>query len=281
MSNALKTTVLLASLTALLLVVGQLVGGMMGLSIAIALSVLINVGMYFASDRIALSMYHAKPADEHADKELISIVRELSEKARLPMPKVYVIPTMTPNAFATGRDPKHASVAATKGIMELLDRNELRGVIAHELSHVKHRDILIATVAATLAGIIGYVATMARWAAIFGGFGGGRDGENILSLLVLAVLTPILAVIIQLAISRSREFAADAGGAKLIGHGEYLARALEKLEGANRRHPFRFGPEAGASLFIVNPFSGRAFVKLFSTHPSTEERVKRLRSMYG
>lgn len=276
-----KTGVLLVGLTALLLFVGNLVGGPTGLTIAIIFSVLINFGMYFWSDKLALAMYKAKPADPQHDKELIEIVKELSQKANLPMPKVYIIPTMTPNAFATGRNPKHASVAATKGIMELLTKHELKGVIAHELAHIKHRDILIATIAATIAGVISYIAVMARWAAIFGGMGGDRDGNNIVSLLVLAILTPLLALIIQMAISRSREFAADAGGAKLVGHGEHLARALEKLDGANKRHPLRFGSEAGASLFIVNPFSGRSFIKLFSTHPSTQERVKKLRTFYG
>ncbi|MBD3209105.1 zinc metalloprotease HtpX, partial [Candidatus Woesearchaeota archaeon] len=278
MSNALKTAVLLAALTGVLLLVGQLVGGVRGLTIAIIFSVLINFVMYYSSDRIALAMYRAHPADEHKDRELFQTVRELAQRADLPMPKVYIIPSQTPNAFATGRNPQHASVAVTQGIQGLLSKHELKGVIAHELAHVKHRDILIATVAATIAGIISYVAMMARWAAIFGGFG-GRDGDNnIVSLLVLAVLTPILAVIIQLAISRSREFAADAGGAKIMGHGEYLANALQKLEAANKRHPLRFGTESGASLFIVNPFAGRAFIKLFSTHPPVKERVKRLRT---
>mgnify|MGYP006288025123 CR=1 FL=1 len=281
MSYVFKTTLLLAVLTGILLGVGYLAGGTGGLTIAIVLSVLMNFGMYFWSDKIALKMYRAKPADPKQHKELISIVKELSQKAGMPTPSVYVVPSQTPNAFATGRGPSKASVAATEGILQLLSKNELKGVIAHELSHVKHRDVLIATVAATIAGIISYVAFMARWAAIFGGFGGDGDGENILSLLVLAILTPLLATIIQLAISGSREYAADAGGAKLVGHGEYLARALEKLEGMNKRKPMRASTEAGASLFIVNPFSRQGLTNLFSTHPPVKERIKRLRTMYG
>ncbi|MBW2982943.1 zinc metalloprotease HtpX [Candidatus Woesearchaeota archaeon] len=281
MSYAFKTALLLAVLTGILLGVGYLVGGASGLTIAIVLSVLMNFGMYLWSDKIALKMYRAQKADPKKHKELISIVRELSQKADIPMPSVYVVPSQTPNAFATGRGPKKASVAATEGILHLLSKHELKGVIAHELAHVKHRDVLIATVAATIAGIISYVAFMARWAAIFGGMGGDGDGENILSLLVLAILTPLLATIIQLAISRSREYAADAGGASIVGHGEYLARALEKLEGANKRRPMRASTEAGASMFIVNPFSRQGLTRLFSTHPPVQERVKRLRTMYG
>lgn len=281
MSYAFKTALLLAVLTGILLGVGYLVGGVGGLTIAIVLSVLMNFGMYLWSDKIALKMYRAQKADPKKHKQLIDIVRELSQKADIPMPAVYVVPSQTPNAFATGRGPKKASVAATEGILHLLSKHELKGVIAHELAHVKNRDVLIATVAATIAGIISYVAFMARWAAIFGGFGGDGDGENILSLLVLAILTPLLATIIQLAISRSREYAADAGGARIVGHGEYLARALEKLEGANKRRPMRASTEAGASLFIVNPFSRQGLTQLFSTHPPVKERVKRLRTMYG
>lgn len=280
MSSAFKTTILLAALTGLLLLVGGLIGGKTGLTVAIIVSVAINFALFFWSDKLALMMYSAKKADPARDKHLIAMVKELSERAALPMPAVYIIESPNPNAFATGRSPSHATVAVTTGIQSLLSEKELKGVIAHELAHIKHRDILIATVAATIAGVISYIAAMARWAAIFGGFDREGDGENIVSLLVLAILTPLLAVIIQLAISRSREYAADAGSAKIMGNGEYLAQALEKLEKGNKASPMRFGTEAGASLFIVNPFSGRSFIRLFSTHPSTEERIKRLRAMY-
>jgi heat shock protein HtpX len=272
MNPALKTTFLLALLTGILLGVGYLIGGNIGLTIALVLSLVMNFGSWFWSDKIALAMYKAKPS---TNKELNEIVRNLSHKAGLPMPKVYIIPTSTPNAFATGRDPKHASVAATEGLLGLLDKKELEGVIAHELAHIKNRDILIATVAATIAGTIGYIATMAQWTAIFGG---DEEGNNIFTVLILAILAPIIAMIIQLAISRSREYKADDGGKHIIGNGESLARALEKLESANKHNPMKIGSEAGASLFIVNPFSGKALTNLFSTHPSTKERVARLRA---
>jgi len=281
MNNTFKTALLLGTLTGLLLITGQLIGGAQGLTIAIIFSLLMNIGSWYWSDKIVLAMYRARPADKHHHKELLSIVRELATKAGLPQPRVYIIPSTTPNAFATGRNPKHASIAVTEGLLDILTREELKGVIAHELSHVKHRDILIATIAATIAGVISYVAMMARWAAIFGGFGGNdrEEGHNILSLLVLAVIAPLLAVIIQLAISRSREYAADAGAAKIVGSGEGLARALIKLEHVNNHHPLRLGSETTASLFIVNPFKGRALANLFSTHPPTSERVKRLRRL--
>jgi heat shock protein HtpX len=194
------------------------------------------------------------------------------------MPRLYIIPTEAPNAFATGRNPKHAAVAATQGILKVLSKQELRGVLAHELAHVKNRDILITTIAATIAGVIGYLASMAQWAAIFGGFGGNRDDNNsLLGLLMLAILTPIIATIIQLAISRSREFLADARGASFIKDGHSLAEALEKLERSHKR--IGFGSETTSSLFIVNPFKGQALWQLFSTHPPTHERIKRLRAM--
>jgi heat shock protein HtpX len=226
-------------------------------------------------------MYRAKEAKESQYPELHQMVREVAQLAKIPKPKVYIIPTPNPNAFATGRNPKNAVVACTEGILKLLHRDELKGVLAHEIAHIKNRDILIQTIAATIAGVISYVAMMARWAAIFGGFGGDRDsgGENILSFLVLAILAPIIALIIQLAISRSREYLADETGARTIHNPLALAAALEKLDKGVRNNPLRFGSQTTSSLFIVNPFSARGLATLFSTHPPMHERVKRLRKM--
>ncbi|MBT4114628.1 M48 family metalloprotease, partial [Candidatus Woesearchaeota archaeon] len=206
---------------------------------------------------------------------LHQMVAEVARKAKLPKPRVYVVPSPAANAFATGRNPKHAVVAVTQGIMELLSERELKGVIAHELAHVKNRDILIGSIAATIAGAISVIAFMARWGAIFGGFG-RRDGGNVLELLALAIVTPIIAMIIQLAISRSREFMADEDGAKFIGDGKPLASALKKLEAQAKHRPMRFGSRGSAHMMIVNPLSSGAFVKMFSTHPAVEDRVKRL-----
>jgi len=277
MMNQLKTTILLGLLTAILLWVGQLVGGMSGLAIAIVIVGIMNFGMYFWSDKIVLRTYRAKPAPK--DSELYKIVREVSQLAGLPMPKVYIIPSEQPNAFATGRNPEHAAVAATQGIMKILSRDELKGVMAHEMSHVKNRDTLIQTVAGSIAGVIGFVATMARWSAIFGGFGRDNDSGNLIELLVLAIVTPIIATIVQLAISRSREYLADETAAKMINSPLSLASALEKLEATSRRIPMRFGSPATENLFIVNPFSGRSFMALLSTHPPMKKRIQKLRSM--
>jgi len=279
--NQLKTTVLLACLTALLLFVGSLFGGKMGLIIGLAFAVIMNFGAYFFSDKIVLAMYHARPASQKEAPDLYKIVKEITHLASLPMPKLYIIPTETPNAFATGRSPTHAAVACTEGILKLLTKDELRGVLAHEVSHIKNRDILVQTVAATIAGVISYIATIAQWAAIFGGFG-GRDNErggNLISLLVLAILTPIIAMIIQLAISRSREYLADETGAKTIKDPHALASALAKLEQGIKHNPMRFGNPTTASLFIVNPFSARGLTGLFSTHPPMEKRIARLKEM--
>lgn len=282
MINQIKTVLLLGCLTGLMLGVGALVGGMSGLTIAIIIAVTINFITYFFSDKIVLAMYKAKPAKEKEYPELYKIVREVSQLANIPLPKVYVLPSMTPNAFATGRNPKNAAVACTQGIMHLLSSTELKGVIAHEMAHIKNRDILIATIAATIAGIISYVAMMAKWAAIFGGFG-GRDegGQNILSLLVLAILAPLIAVIIQLAISRSREYLADETGARFIHNPVALAHALEKLDKGIKHVPMKGGNPTTASLFILNPFKVRGITKLFSTHPPLNERIKRLKNMHG
>lgn len=279
-ANGLKTALLLSSLTALLLFIGNLIGGARGLTIAIVISLIFNLISYFAGDKIALRTYRAKLADKQKYHALYTSIEHLAKKASIPMPKVYIIPSQNPNAFATGRNPKNASVAVTEGILHLLNHHELEGVLAHELSHIKHRDILTGTIAATIAGIISYVASMARWAAIFGGFGGNNDngGDNIISLLVLAILAPILALIIQLAISRSREFAADKRAATLQGTGKHLASALEKISAMSQRNPMRFGSKSSASLFISNPFPRMAFGNLFSTHPSTRDRVEKLKS---
>ncbi len=279
--NWMKTALLLGLLSGLLLFVGQLVGGVGGLTVALVFALVMNIGSYFFSHQLVLWMYQAKPADPKKHKFLFDTVAEICKKMNLPMPKVYIIPSTSCNAFATGRNPEHAVVACTEGILKILTKDELKGVLAHECSHVKNRDILIATIAATIAAVISYAAAMARWAAIFGGFG-NRDrqgGSNILEFLVLAIITPILAVIIQLAISRSREYLADHSGAKCLGNGESLARALEKLEAHNKVDPLRFGNRSTASLFITNPFKADAFLTLFSTHPSTKARVERLRGM--
>ena len=278
--NQLKTVVLLGLLTGLLLWVGQLVGGASGLTIAFAFAIIMNLGAYWFSDKLVLKMYRAKEVKESEQPKLYHIVQEVSQQANIPMPKVYIIPSDNANAFATGRNPKHAAVAATQGILNLLSEDELKGVIAHEIAHVRNRDILISSVAATIAGVISYVAFMARFAAIFGGFGGrGRDGGNIVSLLVLAIVTPLVATIIQLAISRSREFLADETGAKIIRNPFGLASALEKLENNAKQHPMRFGNPSTAHLFIANPFRARGLIRFFTTHPPMHERIKRLKNM--
>ncbi|MFH1849339.1 MAG: zinc metalloprotease HtpX [archaeon] len=279
MMNQLKTVILLAALTGLLLFVGQLVGGPQGLVIGLVFAMVMNFGSYWFSDKIVLMMYRAKEVKESEQPELHAIVREVVHLANIPMPKVYIIPDESPNAFATGRNPNNAAVACTRGILDLLSRDELKGVIAHEISHIKNRDILIATIAATIAGVISYVAFFARWGAMFGGFGRDREGSNMFELLALAILTPLLATIIQLAISRSREYLADESAAKTLHSGQGLASALEKLQAGISHNPFRWGNRAAASLFIANPFRGGSFLNLFSTHPPMKERIKRLRDM--
>ncbi|MBN1544586.1 zinc metalloprotease HtpX [Candidatus Woesearchaeota archaeon] len=280
-ANQFKTLVLLLALTVVLLLVGQLVGGMQGLTIAFIIVLLMNGLSYFFSHKLVLFMYRAKEAKESQHPDLFRTVREVAKLANIPVPKVYIIPSDSPNAFATGRNPKNAVVACTEGIMRLLDKDELKGVIAHEVAHIKNRDILIQTIAATIAGVISYVAMMARWAAIFGGFGGNRDSDSggILGWLVLAILAPIIALIIQLAISRSREYLADETGAKTTHDPLALASALEKLERGVRSNPLRFGNPTTSSLFITNPFSAKGLTSLFSTHPPMDERIKRLRKM--
>ncbi len=281
MSNIFKTGLLLAVLTAMLVLLGGAIGGQQGMMIAFFLALAMNFVSYWFSDKIVLAAYGARPIDEAAAPRLYAIVHRLATRADIPMPRVYLIPSETPNAFATGRNPQHAVVAVTEGIMRILDEEELEGVLAHELSHVKNRDVLIATVAATLAGAITYLAHMAQWAAIFGGR--SRDdeegGSNPIAMILLAVLAPIAAMLVQMAVSRSREFQADATGARVAGRPWGLAKALEKLQMANQAMPMANATPATAHLFIVNPLSGQTLMRLFSTHPPLEERIARLRAM--
>lgn len=277
MEPRIKTVLLLGVLTGILLLIGRVVAGTQGMTVALLFAILMNFATYFWSDKIVLFMYRAIPADETKYAKLYKMVKEIAEKSEIPMPKIYIIPDKNANAFATGRNPEHAAVACTEGIMELLNDKQLKGVIAHELSHVKNRDILIATIAATIAGAISYIASMARWAMIFSR--NDNDNAGFLEIIVLTILTPIIALIIQLAISRQREYLADATGARTIREAEGLASALETLESANKKQSMKLGSVATSSLFIVNPFSGRAFITLFSTHPPVKERVRRLRTM--
>jgi len=274
--NGIRTTLLLASLTGLMLLIGGALGGRGGMAIALLLSLVMNMGTYWYSDKIVLKMYKAKEVTPTEAPELYGIVRGLVDRANMPMPKVYIIDTPMPNAFATGRNPSHAAVAATTGIMRILDRNELEAVMAHELSHVRNRDTLISSVAATIAGVITFVANMAQWSLIFGG--NDDDGGNIVGVIAMAILAPIAAMVIQMAISRSREFGADAGGAELSGRPMALASALSKLEGAAGRVQADVNPST-AHMFIVNPLKGKKLASLFSTHPSTQERIARLSAM--
>jgi heat shock protein HtpX len=280
MSNVFKTGLLLAALTAMLVLIGGAIGGQQGMIVAFFVALAMNFFSYWFSDKMVLAMYGAKPIEESQAPALYAIVRRLTTRAQIPMPRVYLIPSDTPNAFATGRNPQHAAVAVTEGIMRILDQDELEGVLAHELSHVKNRDVLISTIAATLAGAITYLAHMAQWAAMFGG--GRRDdeegGSNPIAMIAMAVIAPIAAMLVQLAVSRAREYQADATGARLAGRTWGLSKALEKLQMAQQVAPMDANP-ATAHLFIVNPLSGQAFMNLFSTHPPLEERIARLRAM--
>jgi heat shock protein HtpX len=280
MSNIFKTGLLLAVLTAMLVLIGGAVGGRQGMIVAFFFAVVMNFVSYWFSDKIVLSMYQAQPVDEASAPRLDSIVRRLATRAGVPMPRIYVIPNDSANAFATGRDPEHAVVAVTDGIMRILDDDELEGVLAHELSHVRNRDVLISTIAATLAGAITYLAHMAQWAAMFGGRGSNDDEGrlNPLAAILMAVLAPIAAMLVQMAVSRSREYQADATGAQIAGKTWGLAKALEKLQVAQQVVPMNANP-ATAHLFIVNPLSGRSLMNLFSTHPPLEDRIARLRAM--
>ena len=274
--NTLKTASLMVGLTLVLVWAGAAFGGQSGMTIALMLALAMNGISYWFSDKIVLKMYRAREVSESEAPELHSMVRRLSQRAELPMPKVYIINQDQPNAFATGRNPSHAAVAVTTGIMRILDREELEGVIGHELAHIKHRDILIGTVAATVAAAVSYLAHMAQWAMIFG----GRDDDdgNPLVAIVMMIVAPIAAMLIQMAISRSREYAADAGGAGIEGNPRHLASALKKLNIASQKIPMKAEP-ATAHMFIVSPLSGKSMARLFSTHPPMEERVARLENM--
>ncbi len=278
--NSLRTAILMAGLAAILIALGWYFGGATGGAVAFAVALLLNFGSYWMSDRIVLSMYGAREVTERDAPRLHGIVEEVAIRAGVPKPRVYVIPSDVPNAFATGRDPHHSVVAVTEGILHLLSEDELKGVIAHEVSHIKHRDVLIATIAATVATAITMFAMMVRWAAIFGGLGRDQRGRGGLEILALAILAPIAAVIIQLAISRSREYAADEGAAVTVGNPLSLANALIKLDRYNRAGGGIATPST-AHLFIVHSVRGSLFSSLFSTHPPIEERVRRLRKMAG
>ena len=281
MGNMLKTAVLLAFLTALLLVVGEVLGGSGGLTIALILALGMNFVSYWYSDKIALSMAGAHEVTPAEAPDLHAIVADVARKAGLPKPRVYIVDNASPNAFATGRDPQHAAVAATSGILQILSPDELAGVLAHEMAHIRNRDTLIATIAATIAGAITYLAQMGQWALIFGGFGGRRDSRNGGfgggEALLMIFLAPVAALLIQLALSRSREYNADASGARITGDPLALANALERLERQIAYRPMTNAAPTTAPLYIVNPFGPGMVQKLFSDHPPTAERVARLR----
>lgn len=281
--NTLKTVVLLTFMTVLLVFVGAAIGGRNGMIIAFMMALVMNFVSYWFSDKIVLSMYKAQPVTEAQAPDLHAMIRRLVQKAGLPMPKVYIIPDESMNAFATGRNPEHGVVAVTEGIMRALDREELEGVIAHELAHIKHRDILTGTIVATIAGAISMLAQMAQWAMLFGG--GRRDdsdeGGSPIVALVMMIVAPIAAMLVQMAISRTREFEADKGGATIAGNPYGLANALMKLERGAQEIPLHDAKPATAHMFIVNPLTGGGLMKLFSTHPPIAERVKRLKELRG
>lgn len=280
--NTLKTFVLLTALTLLLVWVGGAIGGQRGALFAFIFSLVMNLSAYWFSDKLVLAMYRAQPVTESQNPQLYRMVREISQAARIPMPKIYIIPQAAANAFATGRNPQHAAVAVTEGIMNLLSEEELKGVLAHELGHVRNRDILIGSIVAAVAGAVMMLANMARWAAMFGGYSRGRDrnqgGGNIITLLAVTILAPIAALLIQMAISRSREYLADETGAKFLHTGLPLAHALKKLEAQAKHRPLQANPQS-AHMFIVNPLSGKTLLALFSTHPPIQSRVEKLEQL--
>lgn len=276
--NSLKTVFLMTLMMVLFLFVGNMLGGKSGMTIALIFSLAMNFGSYWFSDKIVLKMYRAQPVTKEQQPKFYNIVEQLAKSANLPMPKVYIIEDQTPNAFATGRNPQHAAVAATTGILRILNEQELSGVMAHELAHVKHRDILIGTVAATFVGTITYIAQMAGWAAMFGR-SDDDDSGGAISTIFLLILAPIAATLLQMAVSRSREFMADAGGAQISHNPLALASALGKLSQANQIKAVDHTGPATAHMFIVNPLHGGGVMKLFSTHPPVEERIARLRDI--
>jgi heat shock protein HtpX len=279
MKNTFKTFVLLAALGGLAVVIGQWLGGGLGAAIGLAIGLIITLSSYWFSDKIAIKASRARPVTEAEAPRLYRVMHDLTQRAGMPMPRLYEIPSEQPNAFATGRNPKNAAVAATEGLLKMMDEDELRGVLAHELMHIRNRDILIGSVAAAIAMGITFLARMVMWGAMFGGSSDDEGGGGILGLLAMAILAPIAAVLLQMALSRSREFEADRTAARLIGDGEPLARSLEKLEMAAKKIPMNVNP-AEASMFIINPLTGRQvnFAKMFSTHPPTEERIEKLRN---
>lgn len=278
--NTLKTAFFLTLLTLLFLGIGGLLGGRQGMTMALGMALVMNLGAYWFSDKIVLAMYRAKPVTEAEAPELVGAVRHLAQLSNMPMPKVYVIPSEAPNAFATGRSPKHAAVAATTGILRILDQDELIGVMAHELSHVRNRDVLIGTVAAAIAGAIYMLVNMARWSLMFGGRDRDRGGAfNIVAILVISIVAPLAAMLVQMAVSRSREYQADRSGAQLCRKPLALASALEKIHAMAARRPLEGANPATAHLFIVNPFSAQGITHLFSTHPPVEKRVEILQQL--
>ncbi len=278
--NNLKTGILLTLLTVLLVWAGAALGGQQGAILAFGFALLMNGFAYWGSDKLVLRMYRAKQVQEADEPDLYHAVADLAQRAQMPMPRVFVIPSEGLNAFATGRNPKHAAVAVTAGLLKHLDRSEIQGVLAHELSHVKHRDILIGTVAATLAGAVGILGSMARWGAILGGGRSDNGGGNILTIILVSMVAGLAATVVQLAVSRSREYEADAGAARLLGNPEPLISGLRKLEAGAQRVPMHAN-HATAHMFIVSPLRGGGVMKLFSTHPPIEERIARLQGMVG
>ncbi|MGI6656403.1 MAG: zinc metalloprotease HtpX [Desulfobulbus sp.] len=280
MNNTLKTFLLMAALTALFMVVGQMLGGQQGMLIALLMAVALNFFAYWNSDKMALSMNHAREVSQAEAPDLHALVGSLAARAGLPMPRVYVVENATPNAFATGRNPDHAAVAVTTGLLQVLDRQELEGVIAHELAHIKNYDILISSIAAVMAGALSYLTTMAQWGMLFGGGRSEEEGGsgNMLVTLVTIIVAPLAALLIQMALSRSREYLADATGAEICGRPRQLASALEKLADHNAQRPMDVNP-ASAQMYIVNPLKSSSLAGLFSTHPPMEERISRLRAM--
>lgn len=280
--NTIKTGLFLAALTALLLVIGRLLGGQVGLFIALVIAIVMNFSAYWFSDKWILSIYNAQPVSPEDAPELYQIVQELAQKGQMPMPRLYIVDDPSPNAFATGRNPDHAAVAVTTGILRLLNKNELTGVLAHELSHVQHRDTLISTIAATIAGAIGMLASMAQWALIFGlGRGEDDEGPGVFATLLMVILAPLMATLIQLAVSRAREYDADEAGGRLCGQPEWLASALQKLEQGAHQLPMERAHQkpATAHLFIVNPLTATKVANLFSSHPPIQSRIERLEAL--